>query len=130
MSTRHVKLQPQNQMREVLEFFLDNEGTKYQLRAEMREAGLLFTLAVRNPSGSLYESGKADERDGDLESHDDGDGQSHFVRTFRYRTPDCKLDFGIEISESKLAWVTFSNSIDEKDGLRFKTDLPMERVYG
>lgn len=113
-----------------LEYFLQFDGTQYQLRAEMLEAGLLFNLTVRNGVGSLYEAGEAREREGDLESYDDGDGRSYLVRSFRYRTPDCKLNIAIDIDNADFAWILWSESVDEKEGLRYACPLPLERVYG
>lgn len=117
-------------MREVLEFFLDDQGTKYQLHAEMREAGIVFRLSVRNELGQLFASGEASERDGDLESYEDGDGEAHPVSLYRYRSPECKLWIGIALDDAKYAWVVRSECDEEKEGLRFVADLPLGRVRG
>jgi hypothetical protein len=117
-------------MREIREFFLNDGGTRYQLHAEMREAGFMFTLTVRNESGSLFANGEAHERDGDLESFDDGDGETHLAVVYRHRGPDCRLTFALSIEESRYLWITSSTSEDEEEGLTFQNELPLERVYG
>jgi hypothetical protein len=117
-------------MREIREFFLNDGGTRYQLHAEMREAGFIFTLTVRNEFGSLYANGEATERGGDLESIDDGDGETHLAVTYRHRGPDCKLTFLMSIEEGRYLWITDSSAEDEEEGLTFRNELPLERVYG
>jgi hypothetical protein len=117
-------------MREFREFFLNDGGTRYQLHAEMREAGFMFTLTVRNESSGIFASGEALERDGDLESYDDGDGETHLAVVYRHRSPDCKLTFAMSIEESRYLWITSSTSEDEVEGLAFQNELPLERVYG
>jgi hypothetical protein len=119
-------------MREIREFFLNDGGTRYQLHAEMREAGFIFNLTVRNEFGSLFANGEAQERDGDLESIDDGDGETHLAVVYRFRSTDCRLTFAMSIEEGRYIWITSSTSKDEDEqqGLVFQNELPLERVYG
>lgn len=117
-------------MREIREYFLNDGGTRYQLHAEMREAGFIFTLTVRNELGSLYANGEATERDGDLESVDDGDGETHLAVVYRHRSADCKLTFLMSIEEGRYMWISASDCEDELEGLTFQNEIPLERVYG
>jgi len=117
-------------MRETLDFFLNDQGTTYQLRVEMREAGIVFSLSVSNATGSIFASGEALERDGDLESYDDGDGNSYIVSLYRHRSPECKLTIALSLESNDFAWITKAESADQTKDLQFASDLPLLRVWG
>jgi hypothetical protein len=112
------------------EYFLELDDTRYSMSVELVGNDFKFILTVKNNLGMLYEAGLAREREGDLESYDDGDGVAHLARFYRYRGSDCRFNLALDIESEDMVWIMDSESEDEKEGLRFKAPLPLLRVYG
>lgn len=86
----------------------DRQGTPLTLAVVPGEGAISFELSAAPPDAAcrFRLAGEATEKQGDLESRYDGEGNAHFVAEYLHESEDCGASISIDLDTRSMAWVS------------------------